>query len=211
MAEKKRKTELDIEGITPQKAPEPPPPPAHEEPPPPPQIDEPVEEEKPKSKPNKKTLVMAAVVGGILLALVATFLIVRNGKKNSATETQKVEKKSVEKKVEKPKEPSAPAVPKPVNLPMEPFTLSYKDGGGDKFIRLAFTVQLNGEEGLAEAKENMALIRRGILFYLNSRSKKDLFSENLRGEILKDIKYNMDKSLQTGKVQAVYISEFMVY
>jgi flagellar basal body-associated protein FliL len=225
MAEKKRKTELDIEGITPGKPPEPPPPPPPEEPPPPP-VEEEKHDEKPKSKGNKKIFVIAGAVSVVIL--VGVIVVVKSHKPALKEEKVVQKEKEKEKEKEKPKEqakpekkheapkppekkPEQPAFEKVNNLAMEPFILTQKTKEGEKFLRVAFTLQINSEDGVAEAKENMALIRKGILFYLGTKDKNEILDEDGRQAILKDLKYNIDKSLQNGRVVAVLITEFNIY
>jgi flagellar basal body-associated protein FliL len=212
MAEKKRKTELDIEGIAPPPKVEEPPPP-----PPPPQSEvvpdehEDVTAHKASPADKKKKVIIVSVVASLVLIIGISFAI-----KSKAPAKKKEKPVHVEEKEESP--PSPPPSkeqqvksPKVYNLTLEPFILPIHGKNGDRLIRLGLAIQVSNEDALDEAKENITLIRKSVLFYLNTKDKRDLLDDKSRIKMMEDIKSNVDRSLQSGRALAVLVDEFVVY
>jgi flagellar basal body-associated protein FliL len=207
MAEKKRKTELDIEGIVAPKVEAPPPPPTREEAPPP-EVKEESDEDS-STAAQKKKLIMISVAASVLLIIVIALVV--KSRMSGKKEAQKVVQEA---KVET--RPTPPKIP-PVKIPqlyhytLEPFILPVRDKNGERLIRLGLTLQLSNEDAIAEAKDNVTLIRKAVLFYINTRDTKELLDAKSRTQMLEDIKFNVDRSLRSGRAQAVLINEFVVY
>jgi flagellar basal body-associated protein FliL len=208
MVERKRKTELDIEGITaPPKveAPPPPPPPA----PPPP---EPAEAELPKEgQLSTRNKIILGAVGAIAVLVIIAVALSFRAKKHSPPKLP--EKHEVAKTPPPPapkkEEESAPV--KLNNVVLEPFIFEYKEKNEDRFIRLVFALQMSSAESINEVNHNLPLIRNIIVFFMKTRDKKELLSESARKEILKDLKFTLDRSIQSGRVEAILINELNYY
>lgn len=210
MAEKKRKTELDIEGIAP-------PPKAEEPPPPPPPPQSEVAPEEHEDAPERKTspadkrkkLIIVSVAASFVLILGISFSM-----KSKAPAKNKEKPVHVEEKEATPppraKEPPVKS-PQIYNLTLEPFIIPVHGKNSDRLIRLGLAIQVSNEDALDEAKENITLIRKSVLFYLNTKDKKDLLDDKSRIKMMEDIKSNVDRSLQSGRALAVLVDEFVVY
>jgi len=206
---KKRKTELDIEttatsapaaeetapGKEEAAAPEAPPPP----PPKPPK-----RPRKPLSPAAKRNIII--VVAGLII--ISGGAMVAKMASGPQKKVKQLRREHVVTPVEKPPDAKLPAVH---NLVLDPFTFTVKGKGGDRFIRLVLALELSNEYAVGEVQENITLIRNGILFYMGTRDAADLLVETKRKEILQNIQYNVDRSLQEGRVEKVLINELGVY
>ncbi|MBI5178554.1 MAG: flagellar basal body-associated FliL family protein [Nitrospinae bacterium] len=205
---KKRKTELDIEatGAVPAeeaRAVDAPKEEAPQEAPPPP----------PKPKRRPRAPLSAKAKRNIIIAVAA--LIVLSGAsmvaKMASGPRKQVKSYRKERVVTPVEKPAETKLPKISNVVLEPFTFTVKGKEGDRFIRLVLALQMSNEFVVGELEENMPLIRTSILFYMNTRDPGDLLVAAKRKEILQNIQYNVDRSLQEGRVETVLINELSVY
>lgn len=207
---KKRKTELDIEtGTIPAM-------------PPPVESTAPVSLEQemaqdaasaqaPRKPLDKKVIIVVGVVVAVVLAIVITVTVIQK-KKTSVDQKgggQHGEKaKGAEKQQPKAEELKFQKVN---NLVLEPFVIPYKDRGQDGFIQIVFALQVDDPEVIDEINGNLPLIRNSILFAISTRPQGDLIDPAKRQALMKDIRFNVDRSLQAGRVEAVLLNAINVY
>lgn len=211
---KKRKTELDIDGpsapaaetaakeeAAPQAAP----------------AEAAAEGEKPKEKKERKPLnikfILISVLSFIVLMGVGVAAVfMSSGKKKETAHKEPPKKAAPEKEKAKKKEPPPPAFVKFHNIVLGPFLLPHKGKEGkDALARVVFALQVNDPEVIDEIHGNLPLIRNGIWFVLSSRDPRELGDEEKRRQLLKDLQYNIDRSLQSGRVEAVMLNELEFY
>ncbi len=204
---KRRKTELDIETGA---IPAPPPPEAapaislEEE-----MAQQAAPERQPGKPANKMIIITAILVAAIVLAIIITVTVVEKKKpaaavKNKASHGEKAKEKE-KKKVEEVK------FEKLNNLVLEPFVIPYKNKGQDGFIQVVFALQVNDPDVIDEINSNLPLIRNSILFAISTHPQADLIDPAKRETLIKDIRYNIDRSLQTGHVDALLLNGINVY
>lgn len=203
---KKRKTELDIETGTIPAPPEPAPSPISLEQ----EMSQEAASMKGPRKPlNKSMVIVAGIFVAVVLAIIIGVTVIQKKrpaagaekKEGHAEKTKRAEKhKAEEFKLEKLN-----------NLVLEPFTLPYKDKGQDGFIQIVFALQVNDPEVIDEINSNLPLIRNSILFAVSTHGQGDLIDPAKRETLMKDIRYNVDRSLQTGRVEAVLLNSINVY
>ncbi len=211
---KKRKTELDIESTAPVSAEA-----AKQEETAPQAAPTPQQEaevpKKPRKPINKRALVIAGAIGAVLIVAVVVVATMTKGHKEARKEEHgKAGEKEKPKEVKPPPPPPVPPVKynKLTNVVLQPFIFPYKgEGGGDSFIRVVFALQMSNEDVVSELEENLELIRNSVMFYMGTRDKRDLLDVGKRKEILQNMQYNMGRSLQSGRVDAILINEISVY
>lgn len=204
---KKRKTELDIDTgaipvpEAPTKDPGPSLPPEQEMVPQAPQARKPF---------NKNILIVFGIIIAIALAVGGIAVKALQKKKTVAAKKGAVHgEKTKETGKQKPKEEVK--LEKLNNLVLDPFLIPYKNGGKDGFIRVVFALQVNDPEVIDEINGSLPAIRGSILYAISIHDRTDLLEPAKREGLMKDLRYNIDRSLQTGRVDAVLLNALNVY
>ena len=207
MIEKKRKTELDIDStVQPPEAEAPPPPPPEQEPAP---ESAPVSDKKPvKSKPSRRKLFIIAGLSSAVVLLAAISLAVYFGATQETAEQKIVEQKTEEKTVEVvAAAPTAP-VKELNNLPLEPFLLPVTENNRKSFLRIQFSLLLTNADAAGEVEENLSLMRETIYLFAKQREPDDFKPVGKRVETIQALRRLLDRSLQSGRVKDIMITEF---
>ncbi len=206
---KKRKTELDIEtGAIP--APAAPP----ESAAPPVSLEQEMAQDaasagEPRKPLNKRVIISIGIIAAVVLAIVIGVAIVEKRKPPAAAKNKdrhgEKAKGAEKKKAEEAK------FEKLNNIVLDPFVIPYKNKGQDGFIQIVFALQVNDAEVIDEISNNLPLIRNSILFAISTHPQGDLIDPAKREALMKDIRYNVDRSLQTGRVDAILLNAINVY
>lgn len=208
---KKRKTELDIDtGTIP--APEAPPDtgstpiPLEQE-----MAQDAVSAREPRTPFNKNTLIVFGIIIAMMLATVGIAALALHKKKTgvSAKKAHGHGENAKEKGKQKPKEEVKFEALN--NLVLDPFVIPHKEKGQDGFIRVVFALQVNDPEVIDEINNNLPLIRNSVLYAISTRDHADLIDPAKREGLMKDLRYNIDRSLQSGRVDAVLLNALNVY
>ncbi len=206
---KKRKTELDIEtGAIPVQ------PPAPEPAAPPVSLEQEMAQDaasarQPGKPQNKNIIIVAGIVAAIVLAIIIAVAVIQKKKPPAAAKKKDAHAEKA-KAAEKHKAEEV-KFEKLNNLVLDPFVIPYKDKGQDGFIQIVFALQVNDPEVIDEINNNLPLIRNSVLFAISTRAQGDLIDPAKRETLMKDIRYNVDRSLQSGRVEAVLLNAINVY
>lgn len=205
---KKRKTELDIEtGTIPVQ-------PAPSESAAPVSLEQEMAQDvastqAPRKPLNKNAMIVAGVIIAIVLAIIIAVTVIQKKKPHAAAKKGAAHGEQA-KGAEKQKAEEV-KFEKLNNLVLEPFVIPYKDKGQDGFIQIVFALQVDDPEVIDEINNNLPLIRNSILFAITTRGQADLIDPAKREALMKDIRFNVDRSLQTGRVEAVLLNAINVY
>lgn len=207
---KKRKTELDIDTGTI---------PAPEAPPDTGSTPIPLEQEmaqdaasarEPRTPLNKNTLIVFGIIIAMMLATVGIAALALHKKKTGVSVKKERGNGEKAKDAEKHKAPE-PKFEALNNLVLDPFVIPHKEKGQDGFIRVVFALQVNDPEVIDEINNNLPLIRNSVLYAISTRDHADLIDPAKREGLMKDLRYNIDRSLQSGRVDAVLLNALNVY
>lgn len=113
---------------------------------------------------------------------------------------------------------SAPAPEKkkaPAFLPIDQFTVNISGGGGDRFLQIAFALEVADPKVADELKLQMPVVRSRLLLLLTSKTAEDLGSlagkQKLMNEILAEARMPLADSERPGKgVENVHFSSFVI-
>jgi flagellar FliL protein len=171
-------------------------------------------------KPKKSKKLLFIIIGVLVLALAgaaAAFILL---KKNAAEDGEEVEEEPVAAvhKVD-PKHP-------PTYLPLDSMVVNLADPGGNRYIQIGLTLQLQDAHTGDAVKAFMPSIRSRILVILSKRTAEDVLSAEGKSRLGNDIiaavsevmGYPAPKAEDEGKkkrgpaspVQAVLFSSFIV-
>lgn len=103
----------------------------------------------------------------------------------------------------------------PAFLPIDQFTVNISGGGGDRFLQVAFSLELAEPRIADELKQQMPVVRSRLLLLLSSKTAEDLGNlagkQKLMGEILAEARAPLAESEIPGKgVDHVHFSSFVI-
>jgi flagellar FliL protein len=178
---------------------------------------------KPKGRKKLLFILLGLVVVGLLAAGGALYLL----KKNTAEDEYADEEEEVSHS-----EPERPATP-PTFLPLDNMVVNLADEGGNRFVQIGISLQIQDAKTGDEMKAYMPSIRSSVLLLISQRTSDELLQlpgkEKLAKDIVADISRIMGyrvpeaatagadgerpkraKKLPPNPVQAVLFSSFIV-
>ncbi|HEY4074620.1 MAG TPA: flagellar basal body-associated protein FliL [Herbaspirillum sp.] len=146
-------------------------------------------------KQSKKLLIIVIIVGVLLLVIAggAAAYFVLAAKSHAAQEGDRAA-------------PAGEISKTPVFVSIEPYVVNLQpqENGGDQFLQVSITLQVN-DEGTAEAiKTFMPLVRSRLLFTLSSKKAADLQTTDGKKKLTEEIIAQLNQPFTTnGKPQQV--------
>ncbi|MFH1810662.1 MAG: flagellar basal body-associated FliL family protein [Pseudomonadota bacterium] len=111
---------------------------------------------------------------------------------------------------------SPPVEAKPIVTPvsgprlaLETFVVNLDEPGGNRYLKLQITVELQREEARAPFNEDVARVRDGLIAYLSSQRLDDIRGAEGKLRIKEGIQERLSE-LTPGLVRAVYLTDFVV-
>jgi len=102
----------------------------------------------------------------------------------------------------------------PEYLAIEPFTVNLQPETGDQYLRVAFTLQVDGVEQAEVIKTNMAKVRSRVLLLLSGKKASEINTvegkQQLAGEILAVVKQPFAEHGDEQEVSDVLFTEFII-
>jgi flagellar protein FliL len=102
----------------------------------------------------------------------------------------------------------------PEYLAIEPFTVNLQPENGDQYLRVAFTLQVDGAEQAELIKANMAKVRSRVLLLLSGKKASEINTvegkQQLAGEILAVVKEPFESRGDEQEVSDVLFTEFII-
>jgi flagellar FliL protein len=155
---------------------------------------------------NKLLIIVGAAV--LVLGLggggAAWFFLHQGGGEEAAEPAKKEKHASKKKKAEVPAE----------YLAIEPFTVNLQPETGDQYLRVAFTLQVEGAEQAELIKTNMAKVRSRVLLLLSGKKASEINTvegkQQLAGEILAVVKEPFEARGDEQEVTDVLFTEFII-
>lgn len=108
-------------------------------------------------------------------------------------------------KVDKPEKVEAG-----VMYPMEPFIVNLLDKGGKRYLKVRMELELPNENLTNELTRRKAQLRDTILLLLTSKSFDNVNRLEGKFQLRSELMFRINQVLQTGKIQALYFTEFVV-
>jgi flagellar FliL protein len=98
-------------------------------------------------------------------------------------------------------------------LNLEPFVVNLADAGGGRYVKCTFKLALTDKKSLDSIQSDEAgipKIRDKILTLLSSRTSDALMTTQGKDLLKREVQSRVNPVLRAGKVQDVYITEFLV-
>jgi flagellar FliL protein len=102
----------------------------------------------------------------------------------------------------------------PEYLAIDSFTVNLQPENGDQYLRVAFTLQVDGAEQAELIKANMAKVRSRVLLLLSGKKASEINTvegkQQLAGEILAAVKEPFSEHGDDQEVSDVLFTEFII-
>ena len=102
----------------------------------------------------------------------------------------------------------------PEYLPIDAFTVNLQPENGDQYLRVAFTLEVEGTEQAELIKTNMAKVRSRVLLLLSGKKASEINTvegkQQLAGEILAAVKTPFSEHGDEQEVSDVLFTEFII-
>ncbi len=184
--------------------------------------------EKPVEKPSRlvpmiliaNTLLMGAVLAAVLLRKSPT---VAAAEPRPAQAAKAAEKEKTESPEEKPKQGPAPeegagegagaadptGAPGPI-LKLENFIIQLRGTDTDRYVRVAFDLELTGEGDRSALQARMPHIRDAIIAYFSDRSLDELRGSEGMERVKTAVHKKLEEIAGPKRVRAVFITELVI-
>ncbi|MCC6544148.1 MAG: flagellar basal body-associated FliL family protein [Nitrospirae bacterium] len=162
-------------------------------------IEDDVTEKNPARTPKKKFMKLAIIGAGIVLILGGGYagwklFIHKGGDGSSAAATDGHAKKEFTGQI----------------VTLDPFIINLADPSESIYLKVAINLEVDSEIVVEEIQKRMPQIRDTILMLLTSKTAEDVRSTGGKLKLQEDMVVRINHYLQTGKVKAVYFTEFVM-
>lgn len=176
------------------------------------------EEEKSGGKSNKMLLIIIVVVLVLIIVIgaVAAILLMGDDEEEGA-EPQKVEKTQAAKAPAAKKSYSSAGMQSGRKLseigvlyPLDTFTVNLKSDSGRRYLKITMNLELSAQELTAELDNKTAVIRDRIIRILTSKTLEEVTSRKGKDKLTQQIQDTLNAMLDSGQIQGVYFTEFVI-
>ncbi len=93
---------------------------------------------------------------------------------------------------------------------IDEFIVNIISEDGRHYVKAALTIELDKEEALDETNKRMAQIRDAILLLVGNKTFEELQDLQGKKQLKAELVSKINSFLQTGKVKAIYFTDFVV-
>lgn len=139
------------------------------------------------AKPKKSKKLLFIIIGVLVLALAgggAAFFLMK--KKHADEEGDGADAEHAEQKHEAPPPKRDPKTP-PTFLPLDSMVVNLADPGGNRFVQLGITLQLDEPKLAEDMKTYMPSIRNAILMLISQRTAEQMLAVQGKEDLSQDI------------------------
>jgi len=97
-----------------------------------------------------------------------------------------------------------------VMYPVDPFTVNLKSDSGSRYLKVAISLELEGEELSLELDAHTAVIRNIIIRVLTSKTLEEVSSQKGKHKLSNQIMNLLNERLSDGKIKGIYFTEFVI-
>ena len=95
-------------------------------------------------------------------------------------------------------------------FPMEPFIVNLLDKGGKRYLKVKMELEIPNEHLAEEITRRKAQLRDTILLLLTSKKFEDVNRLDGKFQLRNELIFGINQVLQSGKIQTLYFTEFVV-
>ncbi|MET1116522.1 MAG: flagellar basal body-associated FliL family protein [Comamonas sp.] len=137
----------------------------------------------PAKEPAKSKLVLIGAIVVVLVVVAAAAFLFLNSRQQEGDEDQ-------------PSGSAAAVVP--TFLPLDNMVVNLADPGGDRFVQLGITLELQDDKTASLVKQYLPSIRSGILMLVSQRSSEELLLREGKEKLAADIREEVSRPLGLG-------------
>ena len=93
---------------------------------------------------------------------------------------------------------------------IDEFVVNIISKDGRHYVKAALTIELNKDEALEETNKRMPQIRDSILLLVGNKTFEELHDLQGKKQLKAELVSKINSFLQTGKVKAIYFTDFVV-
>jgi len=141
-----------------------------------------------EAKPKKSKKMLFIIIGVLVLALGgggAAFFLMK--KKHADEEGAGADGAHAEEKHEAPAPPKRDPKTPPTFLPLDSMVVNLADPGGNRFVQLGITLQLDDPKLAEDMKPYMPAIRNAILMLISQRTAEQMLAVEGKEDLSQDI------------------------
>lgn len=153
---------------------------------------------------GKKKLIIIIVAALVLLLGIGAAVYFLFLKKPPPEETE--EQEQVE--MVAPAAEEAAEIGPMVNI--EEFIVNIISEGENHYVKASLALELSGEETVEEVNKRMPQIRDAILLLIGNKTFEELQDLQGKKQLKAELKAKINAFLQTGRVKAIYLTDFVV-
>lgn len=95
-------------------------------------------------------------------------------------------------------------------IALDPFIINLADTAETRYLKITVNLEVENEEMSAEVETRTPQLRDAILMLLTSKTSEDVKDVSGKLKLQDEMATRVNNFLQTGKVKAVYFSEFVM-
>jgi flagellar FliL protein len=97
-----------------------------------------------------------------------------------------------------------------VLYPLDPFTVNLKSDSGRRYLKVAMSLELEGEELSMELDAKTAVLRDRIIRILSSKTLEEISSKKGKQKVTEQIMDTLNAMLSDGRIKGIYFTEFVI-
>jgi len=97
-----------------------------------------------------------------------------------------------------------------VLYPLDPFTVNLKSDSGRRYLKVALSLELEGEELSMELDAKTAVLRDRIIRILSSKTLEEISSKKGKQKVTEQIMDTLNAMLSDGRIKGIYFTEFVI-
>jgi flagellar FliL protein len=140
----------------------------------------------PAKEPAKSKLVLIGAIVVVLAVLAAAAFLFLNARNQEGDEAQA----------------SSAEVLVPTFLPLDNMVVNLADPGGDRFVQIGITLELQDDKTAKVVKQYLPSIRNGVLMLVSQRSSEELMARAGKEKLAADIRDEVSRPLGLGAAPA---------
>lgn len=137
----------------------------------------------PAKEPAKSKLVLIGAIVVVLIVLAAAAFLFLNSRNQEGGEGQTS---------------SSAAAVVPTFLPLENMVVNLSDPGGDRFVQLGITLELQDDKTASLIRQYLPSIRSGVLMLVSQRSSEELLLREGKEKLAAEIRDEVSRPLGLG-------------
>lgn len=141
----------------------------------------------PAKEPAKSKLVLIGAIVVVLVVVAAAAFLFLNSRNHEGDEEHE--------------SASAPAVV-PTFLPLDNMVVNLADPGGERFVQLGITLELQDDKTASLVKQYLPSIRSGVLMLVSQRSSEELLLREGKEKLAAEIREEVSRPLGLGGAKA---------